>query len=194
MTDTSIPPELKAYLFGKSDSADPKERLLAVGREFHKWAQTECGRIFHIGLSPQQVEDIKLTGRRKIAMAIIRRQANFFRHLANAIDAEDHSNFLSIKDCVAHVYHDRRLTGEIPYRDEIKKEALELCARLRITMRRNTAPSKEVLAEEDKRLPAEIDNINASLNWDRIWRDLGLKNPRYIKGRRGRPKGSKNNI
>ena len=59
-------------------------------------------------------------------------------------------------------------------------------------MQRHTGPSKETLADEEKRIPGEITNINASVNWDRIWRELGLKNPIYTQGRRGRPKGSKN--
>ena len=175
MSDTSIPPELKAYLFGKSDSADPKERLLTVGKAWRNWALTECGQILHIGLSQDQVEDIKLTGRRKIAMAIILRKANVLRQIANAIESEDHCNLRSIKDCVANIYYDERLRGKLPYRDEIKKKALETCARMRIVMRRTQSPSKDVLAEEEKLLPAEIANINASVNWDRIWLELGFK-------------------
>ena len=68
---------------------DPKERLQAVGREWRKWALNESGQMLHLYLSKEEIDDIKLTGRRKIAMAIILRQANFFRQMANAIEAED---------------------------------------------------------------------------------------------------------
>ena len=49
-------------------------------------------------------------------------------------------------------------------------------------MRRTQSPSKDVLAKEEKLLPAEIANINASVNWDRIWLELGSKIRATLKG------------
>lgn len=196
MIDTSMPPELRAYLDGKADSDDPKERSLSTSRKLWNWAATEYGMMPH--LSVEQMEEIKSSGRQKIARAILHADAGFFREIADALETENHCNLCAIKDCVAHVYLGERLSGKPPSRAQVKKEALELCARQRIVMRRlvpmpkSKEAFKTALLEEEKRVPAEVANLKQSVNWPRMWRELGLNNPSYIQKSNGRPKGSKN--
>jgi hypothetical protein len=193
VTDTSLPPELESYLLGKANSTDPKDRMLALQKELQVWAQAELG-IPPGGVSRDQVEEMKGIWRRKIAVAIHRNNAGFFYNIGDALETESYSNFQAIKDCVAHVYLGERLGGSLPRREKIKKRALELCAHMQIVMQRHRPIDDKTESEEKRRLPGQIAKLNKSINWDRIWRELGLKDPRYIEGGRGRTKGSKNVI